>query len=161
MQNEGATCYINSLLQSLFSINEFRRLIYNLEIEPEDVNDSFVFWLKYIFYAMQFGGLNEIRTNNLIKCFDWEDMTTTAQQDIHEFLRRLMDQLEQFIECTEYKDCLASLFVGVLETTTTCSEVNYVKKMSEQFWDLQIPIEEDDEIFGSFRTYLQPLTISE
>lgn len=80
LQNEGATCYINSLLQSLFCTNEFRRLIYGLEIEPEDVDDSFVFWLKYIFYAMQFGGLSEIRTNNLIKCFDWEEMTETAQQ---------------------------------------------------------------------------------
>lgn len=43
ISNEGATCYINSLLQSLFYTNEFRDLIYNTAIDSEDVNDSFVF----------------------------------------------------------------------------------------------------------------------
>lgn len=79
LENEGATCYINSLLQSLFCTNEFRRILYELEIDQENVNDSFVFWLKYIFYAMQFGGLIEIGIKNLIKCFDWDDMTTYTQ----------------------------------------------------------------------------------
>ncbi|XP_055326657.1 ubiquitin carboxyl-terminal hydrolase 7-like [Sitodiplosis mosellana] len=117
------------------------------------------FWLKYIFYAMQFGGLSKIRTINMIQCFDWEEMTTTAQQDIHEFLRLLIDKLGQFVDGTEFKERLTQLFVGQLESTITCSEVNFEKKRSETFWDLQLPIEDDDEIFGAFRTYLQPTKI--
>lgn len=161
IRNEGATCYVNSLLQSLFCTNDFRRIVYGLDVEPEDAKNSFVFWLKYIFHAMQFDGISEIRTTKLIKCFDWEEMTTTAQQDIHEFLRRLMDKLEQFVEGTEFKEYLTNMFVGELETKTTCRSIDYEKKQSEQFWDIQLPIEEDEDIFGAFQTYLQSLTISE
>lgn len=161
IQNEGATCYINSLLQSLFCINGFRRIVYGLEIEPEDVDNSFVFWLKYIFFVMQFDGLSEIRANKFVKCFDWVEMTTTAQQDIHEFLRRLMEKLDQFVDGTEFKKQLRDLFVGTLETTTVCKSINLIKMKEETFWDLQLPIENDQDIFGAFRTYLQALTISE
>ena len=33
--NEGSTCYINSLLQALFTIGSFRSAIYQLEPVPE------------------------------------------------------------------------------------------------------------------------------
>ncbi|XP_031626452.1 ubiquitin carboxyl-terminal hydrolase 7-like isoform X2 [Contarinia nasturtii] len=161
LMNEGATCYINSLLQSLYHTNEFRRIVYGLEIEPELASDSFAFWLKYIFYTMQLGELSEIRTTNMIKCFDWEEMTTTAQQDVHEFLRRLIDNLEQIVEGTPFGERLTKLFVGELETITTCETVGFVKKKKETFWDLQLSIDEDDDLYGAFQTYLQTLILSD
>lgn len=82
LRNEGATCYVNSMLQSLFATNEFRRIVYSIPIDPEDANDSVAFWLKFIFYLMDFGGLNEIRTNKMIQCFEWSEMSESAQQDI-------------------------------------------------------------------------------
>lgn len=161
IHNEGATCYINSLLQSLFCTNEFRRIIYSIPIEPEDVNDSFVFWLQYIFYALQFDTSIDIRTIKLIDCFDWNDMDTTTQQDIHEFLRRLMDKLEQFVEGSEMKDRLTRLFVGQFKTTTICKNCDHQSSKNETFWDIQLQIDDDDDIFGAFRTYLTELSISE
>lgn len=80
--NEGATCYINCLLQSLFCTNEFRRLVYDTHIEAADANDSFLFWLKYIFFALQFNGLPKITTKKMIKCFNWNEMNETTQQDV-------------------------------------------------------------------------------
>lgn len=161
IHNEGATCYINSMLQSLYCTNEFRRMVYGIPVEPEDVNDSFVFWLKYIFYSLQFGETSDIRTVRMIQCFDWDDMNTTTQQDIQEFLRRLMDKLEQFVEGTETKEHLNRLFVGQLETKTICQTVNYESTRIETFWDLQLHIDDDANIYGAFRTYLNTLPISE
>lgn len=159
--NEGATCYVNSMLQSLFCTNEFRRIIYHTNIESEDISDSFLFWLKYIFYAMQFRDLPKITTKQMIRCFDWADMTTTNEQDIQEFLRRLLDKIVQFVDGTDLKDRLRDLFVGVLKTTTKCQNVSYSTSKTQEFWDIQLPIDKNSNINDAFRTYLSALTIDE
>lgn len=157
--NEGATCYINSLLQSLFCTNEFRHIIYGIPIESEDFNDSFIFWLKYIFYAMHFGGLPKITTKQMIRCFNWNEMTTTDQQDIQEFLRRLIDNIFQFVYGTEFGLRLYKLFVGKMQTTIQCKNVK--SSNDEVFWDIHLSIDEDSDIYRAFDTYLKPITISE
>lgn len=157
--NEGATCYINSVLQSLFYTSEFRRIIYSIPIDTEDVNESFVFWLKYIFFKLQFG--DAATTKKLIKCFDWDVMTTTDQQDIQEFLRLLLDKLDQFLIGNNLQSELRNLFVGQLETTVRCKNVDYSRTHLETFWDIQLPIDEDFNIYGAFRTYLNSRLIKE
>ena len=37
LSNQGATCYMNSLLQTLYMTPEFRRALYNWEYDPEKV----------------------------------------------------------------------------------------------------------------------------
>ena len=36
LKNQGATSYMNSLLQALFSINEFRRAVYQIPTSEDD-----------------------------------------------------------------------------------------------------------------------------
>ena len=38
--NQGATCYLNALLQSLFVVPEFRQLVLNLKFQPSVVQNS-------------------------------------------------------------------------------------------------------------------------
>lgn len=159
--NEGATCYINSLLQSLFHTNKFRQLIYSIDIEPEDVNDSFVFWLKYIFYAMQFNVLPQISTVKFVNCFNWNAMTTTDQQDIEEFFRILMDKLDQFMDGKEMQYQLRDLFVGELKITTKCEKVNHNAEKIEIFWMIPLSIDDVSNISEAFEKYMSPSTIQE
>lgn len=159
--NEGATCYINCLLQSLFCTNEFRRLIYDTPIEAADAHDSFLFWLKYIFFALQFNALPKITTKKMIKCFNWNEMNETNQQDVQEFLRLLMDKIEQFVDGTALKQRLTDLFVGTLETTITCKNVDYKTSKREALWDVQLSIEENLNIYEAFAEYLDSITINE
>lgn len=158
--NEGATCYINSLLQSLFFTNEFRAIIYNIPIDSEDINDSFVFWLKCIFYSLQSGRLARITTKKLIQTFDWDGMTSTDQQDIHEFLRLLINKLDEFLSGSRLQERLRDLFIGRLKTTIKCTNVNFSSSKSEIFWDIQLPIDEDSTIYSAFQTYLKSTDIA-
>lgn len=153
---EFANSYISSWLQSLFFMNEFRRIIYSIPTDLEDVNDSFVAWLKYVFYMLQYGKCSENEKFELIEC--WKDMNTS---DIHKFLRKLFGKLELFVKDTQLKDRLTYLFSGQLKTTKICKNSDHKSEKYEPFYDIQLQIDDDDDIFGAFRSHLSGSSISE
>lgn len=88
-------------------------------------------------------------------------MDETSQQDVQEFLRLLMDKIEQFVDGTEFKQRLTDLFVGTMETTIQCQNVEYRTSKRETFWDVQLSIDESPNIYGAFGVYLEAITINE
>lgn len=163
IHNEGATCYINVVLQSLFYINKFRCIVYKIPIDVRDDKSLFLFWLQYMFYNLQFDTFNDIRTLKFINCFEWTGVDMTKQQDIHEFQRQLMTKLEKFVEHEEeIKNELTGLFVGQSRTISKCSECEFHRSSEiEIFWDIQLPVDGDDNIQGAFQTYFTESPISE
>lgn len=159
LRNEGATCYINALFQSLFSINKFRQIVFDAPIDPDDIHDSFVFDLKYIFYMMQEKKCSEIRMLNFIKHFEWDQMTRSNQQDVEEFLRLLTDKLNANLGEQKLINDLNDLFVGQIKTITECPGFN--SPNVETFWDIQLAIDEYNNINEAFDAYVAPQEIKE
>lgn len=54
MKNQGATCYMNSLFQSLYCTNYFRKAVYQIPTENDDPNNSIALALQRLFYNLQF-----------------------------------------------------------------------------------------------------------
>jgi ubiquitin C-terminal hydrolase len=52
LKNQGATCYMNSLLQSLFLTNTFREAVYQIPTE-EDTTDTVPLALQRVFFNLQ------------------------------------------------------------------------------------------------------------
>lgn len=50
--NQGATCYMNSLLQSLFQITRLRKAVYEMPIAPE-TDKNVPLALQRVFYGLQ------------------------------------------------------------------------------------------------------------
>lgn len=53
LKNQGATCYMNSLLQSLFCTNAFRRAVYQIPTENDVPTESLPLALQRVFYHLQ------------------------------------------------------------------------------------------------------------
>jgi uncharacterized UBP type Zn finger protein len=90
LTNVGATCYINSLIQTLFMTPEFRdsiyAWIYSEKIHPRR-EDSILYQLQKLFGRLEMG--LSASTSDLIKSFQWHEDDAFLQQDIQEFNRVL------------------------------------------------------------------------
>ncbi|KAJ1951323.1 ubiquitin-specific protease ubp15, partial [Linderina pennispora] len=53
LRNQGATCYMNSLLQSLYFTNEFRSAVYQIPTENDDPKKSVALALQRVFYNLE------------------------------------------------------------------------------------------------------------
>ena len=53
LKNQGATCYMNSLLQTLYFTNELRRAVYLMPTEHDDLIKSVPLAMQRIFYELQ------------------------------------------------------------------------------------------------------------
>ncbi|KAG5305267.1 ubiquitin carboxyl-terminal hydrolase [Histoplasma capsulatum G186AR] len=158
LRNQGATCYLNSLLQSLFFTNSFRKAVYQIPTE-HDANRSNSAWtLQRLFYHLQTSDL-PVSTAELTSSFGWESRHTFEQQDVQELSRLLMDKLEGQMKGTPAEKALPSLFVGKTKTYISCIHVDYESSRIEDFWDIQLNVRGNRTLDDSFKDYIQVETL--
>jgi ubiquitin carboxyl-terminal hydrolase 7 len=104
LKNQGATCYMNSLLQTLYFTNELRKAVYKMPTEADDSSKSVALALQRVFHELQSSN-KPVGTKKLTKSFGWETLDSFMQHDVQEFLRVLLDKLEIKMkgECVERK----------------------------------------------------------
>lgn len=98
LANQGATCYMNSVLQSLYMTPEFRQFIYSWHYNKEIIPSTeycIPFHLQRLFANLQLSRKNYVDTKGLTKSFGWESSMSFEQHDIQEFIRVLFDAIEQ------------------------------------------------------------------
>lgn len=127
LSNQGATCYMNSVLQSLFHIPLFRRSVFELPTDDEtDKEQSIPLNLQALFCSLLLAPqelkeeqkkqsenktdesnmacayiskyVKPVSTKNLTKSFGWNSSETLQQQDIQEFFRVLLNKLDDKID---------------------------------------------------------------
>jgi ubiquitin carboxyl-terminal hydrolase 7 len=105
LKNQGATCYMNSLLQTLYFTNQLRKVnslpsdsewqltclcylqaVYKMPTESDDSTKSVALALQRVFHELQFCD-KPVGTKKLTKSFGWETLDSFMQHDVQEFLR--------------------------------------------------------------------------
>lgn len=159
LRNQGATCYLNSLLQSLYFTNAFRKAVYQIPTEQEtEARNSSAWSLQRLFYKLQTDPL-AVSTAELTQSFGWESRQIFEQQDVQELSRILMEKMEEKMKGTEAENALAQMFVGKMKTYLTCINVDYESSRVEEFWDLQMNVSGCKTLDDSFRNYVEVETL--
>jgi hypothetical protein len=138
LMNQGATCYLNVLLQSLFHLPAFRRIVYEMPTTgSEDPRTSIPLNLQQLFCKMQLGQ-QSCSTRALTASFGWGDEQTLTQHDTQEFCRVLMDNLETKMANSPLQGRIASLFRGKYQNYIRCRYIEYGSTTVESFYDLSM-----------------------
>ena len=150
--NMAATCYMNSILEMLFYIPAFRKLIYSI---PKHEN-SIPYSLQRLFCLMQLSPTSP-STQELIHSFGWTDRDSFIQNDVQEFLRVLIANLEEKLDKTELKGSIQALFSGESVQEIKCINYDFKKETPDTFYDLSLVVKGKKNIFES----LEELTAEE
>ncbi|KAF8820191.1 putative Ubiquitin carboxyl-terminal hydrolase 64E, partial [Cardiosporidium cionae] len=131
LSNQGATCYMNSLLQALFMTAKFRKSLFQWrfdeEADPARV-DCIPFQLQTLFVILQLGSTPYADTKALTKSFQWDLTDSFQQHDIEEFNKMLFDAIEQSC-CTPENQFINQQFFGEAIDFVQCK---VCKRLSER-----------------------------
>ncbi|KMZ09438.1 ubiquitin carboxyl-terminal hydrolase 7 isoform X2 [Drosophila simulans] len=158
LKNQGATCYMNSLLQTLYFTNSLRLSVYRIPTEADDSAKSVGLSLQRVFHELQFGD-RPVGTKKLTKSFGWETLDSFMQHDVQEFLRVLLDKLESKMKGTILEGTIPGLFEGKMSSYIKCKNVDYNSTRYETFYDIQLNIKDKKNIYESFQDYVAPETL--
>lgn len=153
-RNQGATCYLNSLLQSYFFTKFFRKLVYQIPTSNENPNDSVVLALQRAFYQLQVSSF-PLDTMELTRSFGWDNAEAFTQHDVQELNRILMDRLETRMKGTAVENKLNEIFVGKMKSYIKCINVDYESSRIEDFWDVQMNVKNLKGLQDSFENYIE------
>ncbi|XP_045575642.1 ubiquitin carboxyl-terminal hydrolase 7 isoform X1 [Salmo salar] len=153
LKNQGATCYMNSLLQTLFFTNQLRRAVYMMPTEGDDSSKSVPLALQRVFYELQHSD-KPVGTKKLTKSFGWETLDSFMQHDVQELCRVLLDNVENKMKGTCVEGTIPKLFRGKMVSYIQCKHVDYRSERIEDYYDIQLSIKGKKNIFESFKDYV-------
>lgn len=157
IRNQGATCYINSILQTLFHIPAFRRLIFEVNCENIDENyEKTIIWnLQRLFAQMQ-TKREPVTTKLLTNSFGWSNDDIFHQQDTHEFLLEFLSIIEKKLKTTPENNPIANLFQGKLRATIKCINVDFTSSNIEEFFTIPLDVKDCSSLEESLSRFTAP-----
>ncbi|GMY24152.1 ubiquitin carboxyl-terminal hydrolase 12-like, partial [Fagus crenata] len=155
LKNQGATCYMNSLLQTLFHIPYFRKAVYHMPTTENDLpSASIPLALQSLFYKLQYSD-NSVATKELTKSFGWDTYDSFMQHDVQELNRVLCEKLEDKMKGTVVEGTIQKLFEGHHMNYIECINVDYKSTRKESFYDLQLDVKGCRDVYASFDKYVE------
>ncbi|XP_058521111.1 ubiquitin carboxyl-terminal hydrolase 40 isoform X2 [Ochotona princeps] len=145
IRNQGGTCYLNSLLQTLHFTPEFRAL-FSLgpeelgSLEDKDKPDAKVriipLQLQRLFAQLLLLDQEAASTADLTDSFGWTSNEEMRQHDVQELNRILFSALETSLVGTSGHDLINRLYHGTIVNKVVCKECRSTSEQQEDFLDL-------------------------
>ena len=168
LRNQGATCYMNSLLQTLYHTSALTQAVFEMPTEQEGAGEtpkgrkggakdgkpeeSIPLALQELFFNMRFAK-KAPSTQALTRSFGWDREDAFTQHDVQEFDRVLLDNLESKMVGTPLEGTVKRIFAGRERHSIRCTEVEYESAREEVFYDLSLDVRGFRTLEESFAAY--------
>ena len=155
LKNQGATCYMNSLLQTLYHVPYFRKAVYHMPTtEADEMHDSIPLALQALFYKLQYAE-GSVATKDLTRSFGWDAYDSFLQHDVQELNRVLCENLEEKMKGTSVEGTIQKLFEGHTVNYIECVNVDFKSERKEAYLDLQLDVKGCKDVYASFDKYVE------
>eukprot|EP00808_Paulinella_micropora_P014472 g14573.t1 len=152
MRNQGATCYLNSLLQALFLTPPLRKALYSWEYRPSASTEerteaeSIAFQLRRLFGYLQLSSKPAVKTTDLTKAFGWTGSNVFIQHDVQELFHILLERLmARYLDSALSKE-VSRLFLGSSCSSVLCQRCQNRTDRPDTFLDLCLDVEGVDGV---------------
>lgn len=158
LKNQGATCYLNSVLQALYCTNALRKAVFQMPTESDDSASSVPLALQRTFFDLQCSEM-AVGTEKLTRSFGWNTWDSFMQHDAQELCRVLLDNMESKMKGTDVESVIPRLFCGKMVSYIRCKNVDYESKREENFYDIQLKVKGNQGVHEAFKEYVQVETL--
>ena len=136
--NQGATCYLNSLLQNLFYDVHIRE-----SIMSSTTDNVLVSAIQGLFARLMLSEATSIKTTDLVTAFGWSRASVFEQHDAQELLTVLLDSLGE--SCPDIAERLNAIVRGSVEEYLECPECQFKRSGVSTFMNisLELPVHDD------------------
>src|SRR3990167_1073503 len=158
LENLGATCYMNSLVQQLYLIPELRYSLLSVKDQSADKEDSPLYQMQYMFSYLQETLKGFYSTHSFCasyKDFDDNPVNPLQQMDANEFFNTLFDKLEGLLAPTKKPNVLKELFGGVLAHQFISKDCDHYSENTEAFYTIGVEIKNKKDILSSFDLFTE------
>ncbi|XP_038854084.1 ubiquitin carboxyl-terminal hydrolase 40 [Salvelinus namaycush] len=148
IKNQGGTCYLNSLLQTLLFTPEFREELFSLGpkelgcLEDKDKPEAKVrvipLELQRLFARLLLVDQQSASTADLTDSFGWNNSEESRQHDVQELNRILFSALEHSLVDTSGSGFIQHLYHGTTVNSILCKECGNISQRQEDFLDLTV-----------------------
>ena len=146
IHNEGNTCYMNSIIQSMYNNPFLLKNIMAINTESERLNKkenekhkNIIYSLQNIFYKL-YKYKNSINISEIFYSFDWNKSFWNSPQDAEEIYMEIYEIISLYNK--EIKDNCE----GILENNIEVKKIKYKSMNEENFFFLQLDIENNQTL---------------
>ncbi|CAD6193951.1 unnamed protein product [Caenorhabditis auriculariae] len=142
--NQAMTCYLNSLVQSLYMTPEFRNAMYRWEYRSAQASkrgeSSIPCQLQKLFLLLQTSDADALETRDLTASFGWTASEAYDQHDVQELCRLMFDALELKWKGTEHEKLIQDLYRGTMQDFVKCLKCGRENVRPDFFLDLPLAV---------------------
>jgi len=169
LANQGATCYLNSLLQTCFMTPEIRETIFSVgqdvveyrgpltgkEWNGTDCGLYMPCELQRLLAYMQEADVDGLQTDALTHSFGWNGSDTGVHHDLQELMRILFENLEEALPENDKKR-VKDIYTGTLVQEVRCLKCANRSVREDHFGDLNVPVDGFASLDASLNSFSAP-----
>lgn len=158
LQNLGATCYVNSIIQQFFMNASFRKGLFDAPVIEDSKDECLLYQLQVVLGHLQESEKKAYEATQFCQAFrdsNGQPLNVALQMDVDEYFAKLFDQLENGLSDTPQAMLLKEHFGGTLVQQIKSRDCEHISEKEDPFFAIQCEVKNKKNVEESLELYVE------